>query len=145
MRKYIIGIVVGSVLAFSGQAMAETISNVGKKIQSEYEVIVDGKTLPVKAVNVEGITLTPNRSLADATGYKVEFKNGVVVFTKKEGAYKLGIGGVIQQIEMLEFTRKLMLKETDKNPTEQNLGRLEVLNRLIEEKKSQKDELEAKQ
>jgi hypothetical protein len=84
MKKIVFGIIIGAGLTFAVQAGAETISNVGKKVQAEYEVIVDGNPLPVKAVAVGGTTSTPNRALADAVGYDIAFKDNVVSFTKKK-------------------------------------------------------------
>lgn len=89
MKKIVFGIIIGAGLTFAVQAGAETISNVGKKVQAEYEVIVDGKSLPVMAVAVGGTTLTPNRALADAVGYDIAFENDTVTFTKKKVATEI--------------------------------------------------------
>lgn len=86
MRKFVIGLICGAVLMFSGQALAGTISNIGKKIQGEYAIVVDGKKLETKAIAVNGTTYTPNRSLADAVGYDVAFTDQTVVYTSEEVA-----------------------------------------------------------
>ena len=86
MKKYVIGIIIGVTLAISSQAVAGTTSNMGKKVQAEYIVTVDGGSLDVKAVNIGGVTMSPNRALADAVGYNIALENGVVVFTKKKEA-----------------------------------------------------------
>lgn len=84
MKKIVIGILIGAALTFSGQALADTISNVGKTIETEYTVVVDGQELEKKAIAVDGSSYTPNRVLADAVGYNVEFIDNTVVLTKKE-------------------------------------------------------------
>lgn len=88
MRKYVIGAVAGALLVFSGQAAADAISKIGRKVQAEYAVVVDGKTLSAKAVNIDGTTSTPNRALAEAIGYDVKFESKTVVFTKKSEQVK---------------------------------------------------------
>lgn len=84
MRKYVIGVIIGAAITISGQALAETVSNVGKKIQNEYEVYVDGTLLAKEAIVVDGTSYTPNRVLADAVGYDVAFEKNTVFLTKKE-------------------------------------------------------------
>jgi hypothetical protein len=83
MKNLVIGIIIGALLIFSGQAVAGSISKVGKKVQAEYQITVDGKTLEAKALAIDGQTTTPNRALAEAVGYDVAFVNKEVIFTKK--------------------------------------------------------------
>lgn len=83
-KQLIIGIVIGAVLMFSGQVMADSISKVGKKVQAEYVVKVDGLSLETKGLSIDGQTTVPARALADAVGYSVAFKNKEVILTKKE-------------------------------------------------------------
>jgi len=84
MRKFVIGLIAGALLMFSTQAFgAEIKSFIGKKIQGEYAVYVDGKPLDVKAIGANGSTFTPNRALADAVGYDIKFVDQKVYFTKK--------------------------------------------------------------
>lgn len=86
LRGYIIGALVGVVLTISGQAFAGSISFVGKKITEENSVIVNGKELPVKAVNINGTSFTPNRALANELGLDIDFKNNTIYFSDKETA-----------------------------------------------------------
>jgi len=83
MRKYVIGIIIGALLMSSGQAIAGTASKVGRKVQAEYVIKVDGVVLDAKALAIDGQTTTPNRALGEAVGYDVAFKNKEVIFTKK--------------------------------------------------------------
>lgn len=84
LRQITIGIVIGAIVMFSSQVAADSISKIGKKVQAEYTIKVDGKTLDAKALSIDGTTSTPNRALADAVGYNVAFVNKEVVFTKKD-------------------------------------------------------------
>lgn len=83
MRKYIIGALVGAVLSYSVSAYGSEISNIGKKIQGEYVVSVDGTPLSKKAVAVDGTTYVPLRVAADEFGYDTKFVNNTVQLTKK--------------------------------------------------------------
>jgi len=90
MRKFVIGLLAGALLMFSTQAFgAEIKSLIGKKVQGEYTVYVDGKPLDVKAIGANGSTFTPNRALADAVGYNIKFVDQKVYFTKKAGGEKV--------------------------------------------------------
>jgi hypothetical protein len=106
MKKIVFGIIIGVGLTFAVQAGAETISNVGKKVQAEYEVTVDGNSLPVMAVAVGGTTLTPNRALADAVGYDIAFKDNVVSFTKKKVEVE-SVGTETQVDELTEVNNRI--------------------------------------
>jgi len=86
LSKYFAVLIAGALMAFSGQALADSVSKVGKRVQAEYEVVVDGKTLEAKAWAIDGQTNSPNRALGNALGYDVQFKDNQVVWTKKEGA-----------------------------------------------------------
>lgn len=83
VRKIVVGLILGAALVFAGQAAADSLSKVGKRVQAEYPVIVDGVTLNVKALAIDGTTTTPNRALAEAIGYDIAFVNKKVVYTKK--------------------------------------------------------------
>jgi Copper amine oxidase N-terminal domain. len=85
MRKYIIGALVGAALTFSATSYGAEISKIGKKVQGEYIVVVDGATLSQKAVGVDGSTYAPLRSIGEELGYDVTFVNKQVKFVKKEG------------------------------------------------------------
>lgn len=100
------GMIVCAAIVLSGQAMAESISSIGKTIDAEYAVVVDGKTLDVKAIGVDGVSTTPNRALGNAVGYKVEFKEDTVYFTKQEIALETEVEEVPETSPdpVVEFT-----------------------------------------
>lgn len=81
MRKYFVGAVVGFLLASAIPAYGAVSSLVGKKIQNEYTVYVDGIALETKAIAIDGTSYAPNRALADALGVDIAFKNKSVVVT----------------------------------------------------------------
>lgn len=86
MRKYLIGFITGLLFAIALPAAAAEISSlVGKTIDAEYPVIVNGKELPVKATSIDGVSSTPNRALADALNLDISFSNNTVIIESKEG------------------------------------------------------------
>lgn len=85
MRKYIIGFIVGLLVSSAIPVYGEVISKVGKTVQAENSVIVDGVELDVRAVNIDGTTYTPNRALAESLGMDIIFVDQKVVFKNRGG------------------------------------------------------------
>jgi len=83
MKKFVLGLLIGFLLAAPAFAFAEQVSMVGKKVQTEYPVIVDGKELEVKAIAIDGTSYAPLRVIGQAVGYDVSFKDKTVIFTSK--------------------------------------------------------------
>ncbi|MEK3674603.1 hypothetical protein [Paenibacillus sp. FSL R10-2771] len=78
MKKYIVGFLAGAVFAISATAFADTIpSLIGKKVQAQYTVEVNGKVL--NTVVVEGSNYAPVRSLGEAAGYDVSLEGKKVI------------------------------------------------------------------
>ena len=90
MKKFMAGLLVGFLLTIPAYAIAEQASMVGKKVQTEYPVFVDGKKLNVKAIAIDGTSYAPLRAIGEAIGYDVKFQDKTVVFTmipkKSEGS-----------------------------------------------------------
>lgn len=85
VRKYLVGFVAGFLLASAFPAYGAVSSLVGKQVQAENTVIVNGKELDIKAVNIDGTTFAPNRAIAEALGLDINFVDGAVIFENKEG------------------------------------------------------------
>lgn len=77
MRKYFIGFIAGVLVATASVAAADTLSLVGKKIQSEAVVTLDGEEIG-KAIITDGTSFAPIRIVAEATGLKVGYEKGNV-------------------------------------------------------------------
>lgn len=77
MRKYLIGFLAGILIAISGVAAADTVSMIGKKIQSEAIVTLDGEEIGT-ALIVDGTSYPPLRTVAEAVGVGVGWEKGVV-------------------------------------------------------------------
>jgi hypothetical protein len=72
------GLIVGALLMTAGTAFAEDIVNgvtnlVGKTIQGQFPVTVDGETIEMPAIVVDGTSFLPVRKFAETVGYAVYF------------------------------------------------------------------------
>ena len=85
MRKYLIGFIAGLLIASAFPVYGAVTSMIGKQVQTENSVVVNGVELEVKAVNIDGTTYTPNRALAEALGAEIGFEDKKVIFDTKEG------------------------------------------------------------
>lgn len=82
MRKYIIGGLVGFLLAVPFTTVGAQVSTMlGKKVQNEFTVIIDGKRLEKKALAVDGSSYAPLRVIAEAIGYDIAFTNNTVIMS----------------------------------------------------------------
>lgn len=103
MRKYLIGIVVGMLISVGTTALADEISNVGKRIEVEVPVVLNGEELPVKAIAFEGTSYLPVRAVGESLGLEVEYKDGVIYL----------LGGTVQNV-VDEVKRVLRIEEIEK-------------------------------
>lgn len=85
-----IGIISGVLLTISFSAAAEELQNlVGKTVDSQVSVNIDGKDLETSAIIVDGSSYAPVRAIGEAAGLNVDFKNNKVILTKKESTDKM--------------------------------------------------------
>lgn len=75
MKKLLIGFVCGALLMFSGQALAEEISMIGKKVGSEATVVVDGVEVS-NAVIIDSKSYAPVRDIVDQFDGQVTWQEG---------------------------------------------------------------------
>jgi hypothetical protein len=151
MRRYFIGALVGFLIASAFPAYGAVSSVIGKKITSEYRVVVDGKILPKKSIFVDGTNYIPARAFAETFGYDIDFKENTVLFTAQSVEVSETTGGEVvpetrtveeidYQINSLKSTIKSlewMLEITDRPEDEKS-----KLRQQISDMKSQITELE---
>lgn len=166
MRKYIVGGLIGFLLAVPFTAFGEQISSlVGKQIKSEHAIIADGKALSKKAISIDGTTYAPLRAVADAVGYDIAFTNSTVILSNpaQEGdlvdtttptatpASPFTLKDVNFNIDRLnstiQFTKETIVRYEESGNTEE----VESLNKFLSEKEAElavweqrKTDLEAK-
>lgn len=91
MRNYLIGILIGIALMVSATSFADGIESlVGKKIESQYPVTIDGKTLDKQAIVVDGSSYAPLRAIGDALDKNVAFDEtiGVSLSSKEDNSVR---------------------------------------------------------
>lgn len=99
MRKYIIGFIVGLLAASALPVYGAVDSLIGKQVQAENAVIVNGKELDVKAVNINGTTYSPNRAIAEALNLGIAFKDGTIIFGGEDESMEISTNPEIQKID----------------------------------------------
>jgi len=109
MRNFALGFVVAALLFCAFPVYGAVSSLVGKEIDGEYAVVVNGVELQEKAIVVDGKSFTPNRAIGDAVGYDVSFQNGKIFFTRRAGA-ELPVASNIEQEEKIVELNKLNIK-----------------------------------
>lgn len=137
MRKYLIGWIVGVCMAFSVSAYAEEIETlIGKTIQGEFPVTVNGQPMGKKSIVVDGSSYLPVRAIGEATGYTVGFDADLGISLTKDGGTvaeptptpvvdtqtKLRkLMGQLEKAKLKVTTDKMFLenaRKNDKNPDE---------------------------
>lgn len=93
MRKFrliLLGIVIGVATSIPLQVAAESLSKIGKQVEVEVPVRVNGQLLDTLAIGIEGTTYTPVRSLAESLDAAVDWdgETGEVVIQTTAGDEK---------------------------------------------------------
>lgn len=90
MKKFVMGVIVGAVFAFGISAYADDIAKlVGKAVDNEYPVVLNGTPLSNKAPSIEGTSYAPVREISEKLGLNVKFENNTVVLSKQQEVEKV--------------------------------------------------------
>lgn len=85
MKKFIVGLISGMVLTLSISTYAEEIeSYIGKIVEGQFPVIIDGQRADKPGLVIEGTTYLPIRSAGELFGYDVSFIDSQVILNKNE-------------------------------------------------------------
>lgn len=82
MKKFFIGLLCGLILATGATAYADEIKSViGKSVEAEYPVSINGSTLETPAIIVNETGYLPVRAIANAIGYETiwDDKEGITL------------------------------------------------------------------
>lgn len=88
MKKFFLGLISGLCIALPISALADNFTMVGKTVEVEVPIKLDGEYLDVKAIGFEGVTYAPVRAFAEALGKEVDWDGEVIIRTpeaSKEG------------------------------------------------------------
>jgi|SRR5690625_2864827 len=84
MKRFVTGLIAGIALTISVSAYADEIeSYIGKVIEGQFPVVIDGKKAEKPGIVVDGTTYLPVRSAGELFGYNISFIDSEVVMKKK--------------------------------------------------------------
>lgn len=114
MKKVVIAFVAGALLMASGQVLADSVSKIGKKIDGEAKVVLNGKQLS-NAVISEGKSYAPVRDIAEALGASASYTKGVITIEKAmtDDAEVLRI----EKLASLNKNKSLLIEEKNSRTT----------------------------
>lgn len=76
MKKVVVSFLAGAVFATSATVFADNVKSlVGRKVQAETDVMLNGQKIDT-AVAINGKSYAPVRSIAEAAGLDVNYRNG---------------------------------------------------------------------
>lgn len=89
-RIFVAGVLFGVVIATSTTALASDSlkSLVGKSVDSQASVTVNGKTIPEPAIIIEGTSYTPTRYVGEYLGMEVTWKEGSILLDSLSAGQK---------------------------------------------------------
>lgn len=136
MKKFVMGLVLGVGLTVAVSAAAEEIQSlIGKQVEGQVAVVVDGVQINVPAAIIDGTSYAPVRAVGEAIGHEVDWKEGKVILESKqitpkstasssvgptvtpapstEAYTKDRVDAEIQRLEVDLYSLKLGLKDRD--------------------------------
>lgn len=112
MRKFMLGLLFGIALAITSTTYADEIkSMVGKNVQGEFPVYINGLELDTSAVVIDGTSFLPVRKISEYTNYDIGFDENKKVITLSNETNEIAISYKRQTTESLNEA----LKRFDKN------------------------------
>jgi len=132
MKRFILGVICGALLFGGTSVLAESISLVGKTIDTEIPVYFNEEPLAAKAIAVEGTSYLPVRTVGNTLGATIEYRDGAV-YVEQADQYEVIKEKVLKDLK-LEMQREEIQKEISKLQTaNENLRKqVSVLENSIE-------------
>lgn len=85
MKKYLIGAIFGILLSFSVSVYAEEVTSlIGRAIEGQFPVKVDGTQLEKQAIVIDGTSYLPVRAIGDALNMEVGFNADLGITLKSK-------------------------------------------------------------
>jgi hypothetical protein len=83
MKKFMVSFLIFATMIGTIVANADSVSLIGKKVQSEAVVNLDGVSAG-SAIIIDGVSYAPVRVIAEASNLTVGYKKGVITLTSNE-------------------------------------------------------------
>jgi len=84
MKKFVLGVLFGALIFGGTSVLADSVSLIGKPIQNEIPVFHNNERLETKAIAVDGVSYLPVRTIGNALGARVEFRDGAIHVEKQD-------------------------------------------------------------
>lgn len=121
LKLLFVGFIGGALVMASGQALADGVSKIGKKIQGEAIVKLDSKELS-KAIIVDGQSYAPLRDVTESYGSSVTYSKGVItISTKQEGLGSLQTKKITLETKIDEFNQTIHNLENVLIPSQEKI------------------------
>lgn len=166
MKKFVMGLVFGIGLTLGIGAHAEVVSYVGKVIEGQFPVKVNGKEIESPGIVIDGTSYLPTRTIAELAGFDVKFNSDMgVELTKKEQYIPITNVTIIpseepepepaldehqirEKIENINSRIRILniqinMSERNQNMSEEERAAVEKMKQQISELEAEKAELEA--
>jgi hypothetical protein len=92
MKKFIFGLILGLVIAIPVGAHGEVVSMIGKAIEGQFNVTLNGTKLDTPALVVDGTSYLPVRAIGEALGLDVKFDSNLGIELKQKNVESVANG-----------------------------------------------------
>lgn len=122
MKKFFLGLLIGIMLATASSVYADDIAKlVGKTVDNEYPVLLNGVQLGNKAPSIEGTSYAPVREISEKLGLNVEFKDDTVYLSKPLQSEATNVENPdLETLERMIKSRKLTLHNAEESLKQAN-------------------------
>lgn len=116
MKRILIGVLIGMLISVPIYSIANSVSLVGKRIETEVNVRLNGKLLETKAIAIEGTSYLPVRSISENLGLDVKYdseKREVLLNLLSEDEVRYN--AVVARIDQINKRLKEIASELEQN------------------------------
>lgn len=130
MKKIVIGFIAGALFMVSAQAFGDGISFIGKKVEGEAPVTINGKVVG-EAIIIKGKSFAPVRELTNGFGGKVNSASGGGIALSSSVEVEKAVDD--KSVQIAELQNKIASKQAD----------IELMNQKIDDIQKKVDERKA--
>lgn len=121
LKYAIVGFIAGTLVMASGQALADGVSKIGKKIQGEAVVKIGNKELS-RAIIVDGKSYAPVKDIVESYGSTASYEKGVITITnKQEGFGALETKKITLEKKISDYKETIKYLETEAIPKQEKV------------------------
>lgn len=143
-----LGIIIGTALAITTSVYAADIQSlIGKTIQGEFPIKIEGKELSKKALVIDGTSYVPLRVFGEAIGYESSFDAELGITFKVSEVKKMANQQSVEESKMQakaeedQMNAKTAKKNVKYNEIGQVQGKININNNLIKSKQESIDQI----